>query len=144
MDSNEVSQVEIPKEVKHRKPKKLPVYVSSDDLLAIMKVAKHKHHKFAYLMAWYSGLRISEVLKLEPRDIDMKKGTKYLLIDGERRFKAISILAKQDKDYQIVDCIVIKPKNKVILQLVSDIHKQKLPHLEEGEAYKRLIEEVIK
>lgn len=37
-------------EVKHRKAKKLPVFVSSDDLLAILKVSKHKHHKFAYMM----------------------------------------------------------------------------------------------
>lgn len=68
--------VNIPK--KHRTPKKLPVYVSAEDLLAILKVSKHKHHKFAYFMAWYSGMRISELLKLEPRDIDMSKGTVFI------------------------------------------------------------------
>ena len=66
------------KEVKHRKAKKLPVFVSAEDLLAILKVSKHKHHKFAYMMGWYSGLRISEILNLEPRDIDMDKGTVFV------------------------------------------------------------------
>ncbi len=58
---------------KHRTPKKLPVYVSENDLLKILRVSKHKHHKFAYMMAFYSGLRISELLNLEPRDIDLEK-----------------------------------------------------------------------
>lgn len=66
------------KETKHRKPKKLPVFVSAKDLLAILKVSKHKHHKFAYMMGFYSGLRISEILNLEERDIDMEKGTVFV------------------------------------------------------------------
>lgn len=79
------------KEVKHRKPKKLPVYVSAEDLLAILKVAKHKHHKFAYMMGWYSGLRISEILNLEPRDIDMKNGT-ILVRQGKGSKDGVTIL----------------------------------------------------
>lgn len=70
--------METEKEVKHRKPKKLPVYVSQEDLLAILKVSKHKHHKFAYMLGFYSGLRISEILNLEPRDVDMQKGTVFV------------------------------------------------------------------
>lgn len=65
------------KEVKHRKAKKLPVFVSQEDLRDILKVAKHKHHKYAYMMGWYSGMRISEILNLEPRDVDMSKGTVF-------------------------------------------------------------------
>lgn len=64
--------------VKHRTPKKLPSYVSAEDLLAILKVAKHKHHKFAYMMGWYSGMRISEILNLEPNDVDIEKGTVFV------------------------------------------------------------------
>lgn len=71
------SQTEI-KEVKHRKPKKLPVFVSQEDLNAILRVSKHKHHKFAYMMGWYSGMRISEILNAEPKDIDMAKGTVFV------------------------------------------------------------------
>ena len=65
-------------EPKKRKSKRLPSFVSDEDLLAIMKVSKHKHHKFAYMMGFYSGLRISEVINLEARDVDMKRGTVFV------------------------------------------------------------------
>ena len=62
-------------EPKKRTPKRLPVFVSEEDLLAILKVSKHKHHKFAYMLGFYSGLRISEILNLEARDINLEQGT---------------------------------------------------------------------
>lgn len=67
---------------KKRRKKKLPVWVSEEDLLEILKVSKHKHHKFAYMMGFYGGLRISEVLNLEPRDIDEERGT-MLIREGK-------------------------------------------------------------
>ncbi len=72
------SKTESMEEPKKKRSKKLPVFVSEEDLLEIMKVSKHNHHKFAYMMGFYSGLRISEVLNLEPRDIDMEKGTVFV------------------------------------------------------------------
>jgi integrase len=80
-------------EVKHRTPKRLPVFVSEKDLLEILKVSKHKHHKFAYMMGFYSGLRISEILNLEPRDIDMEKGI-ILVRQGKGSKDGIAILPK--------------------------------------------------
>ena len=88
---------------------------------------------------------VSSILKrglLEPlKVIKLNKG--YMLIDGERRFKALNILVKYgDKDSKIVNCIVIdKLKEKTLTQLTYDIQKEKIPYLEEGEAYKKLIEE---
>jgi len=75
-------QTQQTEESKKRRKKKLPVWVSEEDLLAIMKVSKHKHHKFAYMMGFYGGLRISEVLNLEPRDIDEERGT-MLIREGK-------------------------------------------------------------
>ena len=63
---------------KERTPRRLPVFVSAEDLNALLRVSKHKHHKFAYMMGWYSGMRISEILNAEPRDIDMTKGTVFV------------------------------------------------------------------
>ncbi len=62
-------------EPKERKAKRLPVYVSENDFLKILKVSKHKHHKLAYMLAFYSGLRITEALNVEERDLDFKRGT---------------------------------------------------------------------
>ena len=63
---------------KKRRKKTLPVFVSEEDLLEILKVSKHAHHRLAYMFAWYSGMRISEVLKIEERDIEMEKGTAFV------------------------------------------------------------------
>ena len=65
--------IEEPK--KKRRKKKLPVFVSEEDLLGILKVSKHKHHKFAYMMGFYGGLRISEIVNMEPRCINFEQGT---------------------------------------------------------------------
>jgi len=64
-----------------RRPKKLPVYVTDDefnDLLGNTKTGvmhMPRPHRIACMFAFGSGLRISEVMKLEPRDIDEKEGT---------------------------------------------------------------------
>ena len=62
-------------EKKERRKHKLPVAIEDTELLKIMKVARHKHHKLAYLLAWYSSCRISEVLNIEPRDINWQDKT---------------------------------------------------------------------
>lgn len=57
---------------KKRKPKKLPVALSEEEFTALIQHTRKKHHKLAFLLGFGSGLRISEVLKLEPRHIDLK------------------------------------------------------------------------
>lgn len=84
-------------EGKKRRAKKLPTYVSEDDLLKILRASSHKHHKFAYMMAWYSGLRISEVLNVEPRDIDLEKGT-VLVRQGKNSKDRVTILPKHFRE----------------------------------------------
>lgn len=90
------------------------------------------------------GDLIKSILKeglLEPLKVIRKTPRSYLLLDGERRFRALEVLAKQDNEYKVANCIVMKPKtNKLITQLAFDVQKHKIPHLEEGEAYKRLLE----
>jgi len=80
-------------EPKKRRKKKLPVFVSEDDLLAIMRVSKHKHHKFAYMMGFYAGLRISEIVNMESRCINFEQGT-MLVEEGKGGKDGIAILPK--------------------------------------------------
>lgn len=78
---------------------------------------------------------------LEPLKVVQKTPKRYLLIDGERRYRALQLLTKTDNAYLSANCIVIQvPDNKVLTQLAFDVHKNKIPHLEEAEAYKRLLE----
>lgn len=78
---------------------------------------------------------------LEPLKV-MKEKDKYILVDGERRFRALQLINKlPDSEYHIVPCIVLKDlKNLTITQLSTDIHKNKLDPFEEAEAFKSLLE----
>lgn len=82
--------------VKKRKPKKLPVAISFDEFLELLKHTNMKHHKLSFLLGFESGLRISEVLKLQTRDIDLKekkifirqgKGSKDRIVGLPKHFK---------------------------------------------------------
>jgi len=53
--------------------KKLPVAISEEEFVKLLERTKKKHHRVAYLLGFGAGLRISEILKLEPRDIDIKE-----------------------------------------------------------------------
>ena len=84
------------KEVKKRKPKKLPVAISEEEFRELVRVAKMKHHKLAFLLAFESGLRIYEITNLEQRDFDLKekkifirqgKGGKDRIVPLPKHFK---------------------------------------------------------
>lgn len=51
-----------------RKP--LPIEVNQDEYVAILNNTKFMHHKVAFMLAFESGLRISEIINLKKRDID--------------------------------------------------------------------------
>lgn len=57
------------------RPKKLPVIVTAEEFVKLMKHTRLPHHKVAFIMAFGSGLRISEVCGIEKRDIDFKNKT---------------------------------------------------------------------
>ena len=58
-----------------RKPKKLPVSISAEEFVKLMKATKKLLHKVAFVLGFGSGLRISEVTHLEKRDVDFKART---------------------------------------------------------------------
>lgn len=62
----DILKKQLPKIV--RKPKKLPVALSEDEFILLIKKSNMKHHKLAYLLGFGSGLRISEILNLQPSD----------------------------------------------------------------------------
>jgi len=47
----------------------LPIEVTKDEYLEILNVTDFMHHKVAFMLAFESGLRISEVVNLKPEDI---------------------------------------------------------------------------
>jgi len=53
--------------------KKLPVAISEEEFAKLLKHTKKEHHKVSFLLGFASGLRIAEIVNLEPRDINFKE-----------------------------------------------------------------------
>jgi len=60
---------------KERKPKRLPIVVSEEEFTALLKQTKKTHHKIAFLLGFGAGLRISEVVSLQPRNVRFAEGS---------------------------------------------------------------------
>lgn len=58
--------------------KKLPETISQEELLEILKQVKDNKKKLAYMLGFYQGMRVSEIVKLQPKHVD--KGRKLLHI----------------------------------------------------------------
>lgn len=58
--------------------KKLPVSINQEEFIHLIRKTRKKHHKIAFLLGFGAGLRVSEVVNLEARDIYI--GEKRILI----------------------------------------------------------------
>lgn len=86
------------------------------------------------------GQLSSNILKhglMSPLEI-YKVKERYILIDGERRLRAIKLLKWKE-----VNCVVLetKPENSLIRQLSTDFHKNKLDLIEQAEGIQKLLDE---
>jgi integrase len=57
---------------------KIPETITEEELIKILEATKKPHHKFAFALGFYEAMRISEIVKLNPEDID--KQTKLIHI----------------------------------------------------------------
>ena len=70
-----------------RKPKPLPIEVDINEFISILDNTNQMHHKLAFLLAWGSGLRISEVIGLKPEDFTFTKDHEQLRINMGKNSK---------------------------------------------------------
>jgi len=64
------------------KKRKLPAYLSLDEFSKVMKNVKKKHHRAAFNLAFFSGLRLSEITKLQKENIDFN-GKRIFIKDSK-------------------------------------------------------------
>jgi integrase len=57
-----------------KNPKRLPVDVTEQEFSDLLTATRQMKHRVAFLMAWGSGMRLSEVLNLKKEDFDLDKG----------------------------------------------------------------------
>ena len=61
-----------------RKDKKLPVILSSEEILQLIQVTKNLKHRVIIAMLYASGLRIGELLALELKDFDFNRNVIHI------------------------------------------------------------------
>jgi integrase/recombinase XerD len=61
-----------------RKDKKLPVVLSQEDVAKILSSVDNLKHKILLMLVYSAGLRVGEVVKLKPEDIDSKRMLVFL------------------------------------------------------------------
>ena len=74
--------------------RKIPDTISEEELLKIIKVTKKKNHRVAYLLGFYQCLRVSEVIKLHRKNIDMIKGFLHIKQAKGNKDRDIPIMDK--------------------------------------------------
>ena len=57
-----------------RKPKPLPEYLEADEVNALIRAAPNSRAALLFLVQWRAGLRVSEALALEVRDLSLDSG----------------------------------------------------------------------
>ncbi len=58
--------------------KKLPCAIHEDEFVKLIKNTKYDHWKIAFLLGFGAGMRISEVVKLQPGDINMDERRMFI------------------------------------------------------------------
>lgn len=67
---------------KEKKSRKLPDYINEEEFIKIIKLVKQPQHKLAFILGFNSGLRISEITKLKPENIDFQ-GKRIFIKDSK-------------------------------------------------------------
>ncbi|MBI5077088.1 tyrosine-type recombinase/integrase [Candidatus Falkowbacteria bacterium] len=79
-----------------RKPKRLPVILSRDDIARVLETIQNKKHCFLIALAYGAGLRVSEVINLRVRDIDLP-GLQINVRDGKGNKDRLTVFPEKLK-----------------------------------------------
>lgn len=65
-------------ESSQKREKRLPIAITQQEFLMLIEKAKKEKQKLAFLLGFESGLRVSEIVKLEPRDVNISEGKIFI------------------------------------------------------------------
>jgi len=82
-------------------PKKIPETISEADVVAILNTIKKPHHKLAVALGFYQAMRVSEIVKLQPEDIDY----------GQRIIRIKDAKGSKDRNIPIAPQVIKGLKN---------------------------------
>lgn len=113
---------------------KIPETISEDELKKILEGTKKPQHKLAFALGFYQAMRVSEVVKLQPEDVD--KGSHLIHIKqakgGKDRIIPIAPEVLKGLKFLPVKCGVraleIAVKKKAAVAIQKNIHFHTLRH----------------
>lgn len=80
--------------------RKIPETITEEELIRILKVVRKDSHKVAFMLGFYQAMRISEVVKLQPENIDRNS---HLIKIKEGK-------GKKDRNIPIIKPLLMNPK----------------------------------
>jgi integrase/recombinase XerD len=95
-----------------RKPKKLPVVLSKNEVNKIIEVIKNPKHKLLISISYGSGLRVSEVVSLKIKDISLDELVIHIS-QGKNNKDRITVLSKNLR-HDIQNLMVNKNNNEYL------------------------------
>lgn len=119
--------------------KKLPCSIDKEEFVKLIENTKKEEHKLAFLLGWGAGLRISEIINLEPRDINMKekkifirqgKGGKDRVVPLPKGFKQkhYSMLPIKIGIRALQDALKMAAGRSGLIKNKPDVHFHSLRH----------------
>ncbi|HYM93846.1 MAG TPA: tyrosine-type recombinase/integrase, partial [Chitinophagaceae bacterium] len=74
-----------------KKPLQLPRFFSQNDIVAILKATGNIKHKVMLMLAYSSGLRVSEVVAMKTRDIDESRMSVFVERSKGKKDRIVSL-----------------------------------------------------
>jgi len=92
--------------------KPLPIEVTVDEYIELLKATPHMRHKVAFMLAMESGLRISEVVNLKPEDLNYQRWTLRINMGKNSKDRIVNMPKCWHKEYE--EHIPIKCKQRAL------------------------------
>ncbi len=97
---------------------KLPVVLSKSEIIKIINSIYNKKHKLIIFLAYSSGLRVSEVVNLKVKDIDLENLVIHIKSSKGRKDRITVLSGKIKKP--LSKLIVLKDKNDLVFETERD------------------------
>ena len=114
--------------------RKIPETIEEAELIKLVKAVKKKHHKLAFMLGFYQAMRVSEIVKLQPDNIDHNR--RLVLIKEAKGMKdrniPIAPEVQRGLKHLPIKCgiraLQIAFKNYAMKVLGKDLHMHSLRH----------------
>lgn len=103
------------------KQRKLPEVITIEDFNKILEHTKKLEHRLAFKLGFLCGLRISEVLKLDEKDIEKNRGFLFIKQGKGKKDRYVPIARPLIKDLKYIP---IKIKRRALQHAISKISKE--------------------